>query len=86
VHEFSQCRNGDTAAVARRIFTNRPQDSFADARFNGVGAHSESRCRVGFTAQRLAGPLERGLSAFDSAGDSLQRNALGLPFGNLAFE
>ena len=32
VHEFSQCRNGDTTAVARRILANRPQDSFVDAR------------------------------------------------------
>jgi hypothetical protein len=86
VHEFSQCRNGDTAAVARRILANRPQDSFADARLNGVGAHRESRRGASLAALRLAGPLERGLPPLNGRRNSLQRNALGLPFSNLAFE
>ena len=86
MHEFSQCRNGDTTAVARRILANRPQDSFADARLYGVGTHRESRRGLSLAAQRLAGPLERGLPPLNGGGNSLQRNALGLPFGNLVFE
>jgi hypothetical protein len=86
VHEFSQCRNGDIAAVARRILANRPQNGFADARLYGVATHCESGCRVSLAAQRLAGPLERGLPPLNGDGNSLQRNALGLSFSNLAFE
>jgi hypothetical protein len=86
VHEFSQCRNGDITAVTRRILANRPQDRFADARLYGVCTHRESRRGVGLAAQRLAGPLERGLPPLNGDGNSLQRNALGLSFGNLAFE
>jgi hypothetical protein len=86
VHEFGQCRDGDTPAVARRILANRPQDRFADASLYGIGTHCETRHRVSLAAQRLAGPLERGLPPLNGHGNSLQRNALGLSFSDLAFE
>jgi hypothetical protein len=72
VHELSQCRNRDTTAVAWRILTYCPQDSFADARLYRVGTHCESRRRVNLAAQRLAGPLERALPPLNGDGNSLQ--------------
>jgi hypothetical protein len=72
VHEFSQRRNRNTTAVARRILAHCPQDSFADARLYCVGTHCESRRRVNFAAQRLVGPLERALPPLNGHGNSLQ--------------
>jgi hypothetical protein len=86
VYKFSQCRNGDITAIARRIPADGPQNRFADTGFYGVGTHRERRRSVSLAAQRLAGPLERGLPPLNRDGNSLKRNALGLPFGDFAFE
>src|SRR5262245_60484726 len=87
LHELRQRDNRHGTAIARCRFSDRAQHRVADAGIDRIGCDRELDLAVaGLPPHDLIGAFEGRLSPFDGGGDDIERLALGLAFGDLAFE